>query len=114
MVELRKKVEKIEAHAKLRNGSVILDEILNCQRSPCDKFGPTYNKAKKSELGTWTPKRHESSPSFSKGESKAPAQNMEAIKRSEQGRHQEASPLLKVDLEERHLQNRTKTDMHVS
>ena len=108
-----RRLRSLKHKSSFKNCLVILDEILDCQRSLFDKFGLGYNNAEKYKVGTWTPKRHESSPSFSKGESKAPAQNRESMKRSEQGRHQEASPLLKVDSEERHLQDRTKIDMHV-
>jgi hypothetical protein len=39
VVDLRKKVEKSNTHIKLMNGSTILDEILDNQRSPNDKSG---------------------------------------------------------------------------
>ena len=44
VVELRKRVEKSGAHVKFNNSSLILDEILERQRSPCDKSGLGYNK----------------------------------------------------------------------
>jgi hypothetical protein len=77
------------------NNSTILDEILDSQISPNDKSGLGYNKeATHSEAST--SKKHDVGPSFSKGESKfasqAPAQSKETIKRTKQGRHQEAIP----------------------
>lgn len=44
VVDLRKKVEKNDAHDKFKNSSTISGEILDCQRSPFDKFGLGYNK----------------------------------------------------------------------
>ena len=44
VVDLRKKDEKNDAHAKFKNSSTILGEILDCQRSPFDKTGLGYNK----------------------------------------------------------------------
>ena len=44
VVELRKRVEKYGAHEKFNNNSFILDEILECQRPPCDKSRLVYNK----------------------------------------------------------------------
>jgi len=45
VVELRKKAEQSEAHVK--TSSSILDEILECQRSPFDKTGLGYSKTMK-------------------------------------------------------------------
>jgi len=45
VVELRKKAEQSEAHVK--TSSSILDEILECQRSPFDKKDLGYNKIMK-------------------------------------------------------------------
>jgi hypothetical protein len=77
------------------NNSTILDEILDCQRSPNDKSGLGYNKeATHSEAST--SKKHEVSPSYSKGGSKvaiqAPTQSKETFRRTEKRRHQEAIP----------------------
>ena len=47
VVELRKKAEQSEAHEKFKSNSSILDEILECQRSPFDKTGLGYGKTKK-------------------------------------------------------------------
>ena len=44
VVDLRKKDEKNDVHAKFKNSSTILGEILDCQRSPFDKTGLGYNK----------------------------------------------------------------------
>ena len=48
VVELRKKVEKFGAHVKFNNSSFILGEILERQRSPCDKSGLGYTRKMKS------------------------------------------------------------------
>ena len=92
VVDLRKKDKKYDAYVKFNNSSVILDEILDFQRSPFDKFGLGYNKeAEKPEVCTWTPKTYEARPSFSKGESKVvshvPTQDNKDFRRSE--KHQE-------------------------
>ena len=47
VVDLRKKDEKNDVHAKFKNSSTILGEILYCQRSPFDKTGLGYNKKTK-------------------------------------------------------------------
>jgi hypothetical protein len=52
------------------NNSTILDEILDCQRSPNDKYGLGYNK-EETHYEASTSKKHDASPSFSKGERKA-------------------------------------------
>ena len=44
VIDLRKKDEKNDVHAKFKNSSTILGEILDCQRSPFDKIGLGYNK----------------------------------------------------------------------
>ena len=44
VVDLRKKDEKNDVHAKFKNSSTILGEILDCQRSPFDKTRLVYNK----------------------------------------------------------------------
>ena len=80
VVDLIKKDEKNDAHAKFKNNSTILGEILDCQRSPFDKTGLGYNKeTKKFEADTWTLKKSEMNPSSSRVESKVapqvPAQN---------------------------------------
>ena len=80
---------------KFRNKSIILDDILDCQRSPFDKSGLGYNLGKeKLVANTWTPNRYDESPSFSKSESNVamhvPAQNKEDIIKS--GSHQGFSP----------------------
>ena len=47
VVDLRKKDEKNDAHAKFKNSSTILGEILDYQISPFDKTGLGYNKETK-------------------------------------------------------------------
>jgi hypothetical protein len=59
VVNLRKKVEKSNTQIKFLNSSMILDEILDSQRSPNDKSGLGYNKEEIS-----TPKKPDASPSF--------------------------------------------------
>ena len=44
VVDLRKKVEKNDAHDKFKNNSTILGKILDCQTSPFDKTGLGYSK----------------------------------------------------------------------
>ena len=43
-VDLKKKDKKSDAYVKFNNSSVILDEILDCQKSPFDKYGLSYKK----------------------------------------------------------------------
>jgi hypothetical protein len=80
VIDLRKKKEKF------MNNSTILDEILDIQRSPNDKYGIGYNKEAKQFEGN-TSKNHDVRPSFSKGESiithQEPAQHKETISISE-------------------------------
>ena len=72
VVGLRKTSEKSNACVKFRNNSIILDEILDCQKSHFDKSGLGYNSGKeKSVADTWTPSKYEVGPSFSKDESQA-------------------------------------------
>ena len=47
VVDLRKKDEKNVVHAKFKNSSTILGEILDCQGSPFDKTGLGYIKETK-------------------------------------------------------------------
>jgi hypothetical protein len=93
VVDLRKKVEKSNTHIKFMNNSTILNEILDSQRSPNDKSGLGYNK-EATHLEANTSKKHEVSPSFSKGGSNVASQpstqSKETFKRTKQGRHQEA------------------------
>ena len=86
VVGLRKKDKESNAYVKINNSSVILDEILDCQAYPFDKYVLGYNKERgKYVVGTWSPKTHEAIPSTSKNESKAPrqepAQHKEDLKR---------------------------------
>jgi uncharacterized protein YydD (DUF2326 family) len=59
VVDLRKKVEKSR---KFLNSSRILDEILESQRSPCDKLGLGY-KGEDTHAEESTSKKHEIIPS---------------------------------------------------
>ena len=75
-----------------------MDEILECQRSPCDKSGLGHNKEdEKYKVGTWTSRKHEPSSSFSKDGSEAArhehVQSKETIRRTEQAGHQGVGPI---------------------
>ena len=71
VVSLRKKIEKSNNHVKFNSSSVILDKILDFQRSPFDKSALGYkNEEDKYEGGTWSPKTLEEGPSSSKGKDK--------------------------------------------
>jgi hypothetical protein len=88
IVDLRKKVENSN---KFLNSSRILDEILECQRSSCDKSGLGY-KGEDKHVEASTSKKHGVIPS-KKGDNvtKQPStQDKENFKRTKQGRHQEA------------------------
>jgi hypothetical protein len=93
VVDLRKKVEKSNTHIKFMNNSTILNEIFDSQRSPNDKSGLGYNK-EATHLESSNSKKHEVSPSFSKGgikdASQLPTQIKENFKRTKQGRHQDS------------------------
>jgi hypothetical protein len=64
-VNLRKKGENSDTQIKFLNISMTLDEILDSQRSPNDKYGLGYNKENIS-----TPKKYDAGPSFVKGENR--------------------------------------------
>ena len=61
MVDLKRKVEgNNNAHDRLKNSSIILDEILDSQKSPFDKTGLGYKReAKQSRVRTWILKNPE-------------------------------------------------------
>jgi hypothetical protein len=61
-VHLRMKVENLNTHVKFMNNSTILDDILDSQRSPNDKYGLGYNKQEA------TPMKLDEGPSFVKSE----------------------------------------------
>jgi hypothetical protein len=98
VVNLRKKVEKSNTQIKFLNSSMILDEILDSQRSPNDKSGLGYNKEEIS-----TPKKPfvkgDASPSFVKRESRYDSgsscskneRNTTIFRRSDQEGHPEAT-----------------------
>jgi hypothetical protein len=87
IIDLRKKVEKSN---KLLNSSRILDEILESQRSSCDKSGLGY-KGEDTHAKESTSKKHEVSPSKKEDNvAKQPStQGKENLKRTKQGRNQE-------------------------
>jgi hypothetical protein len=84
--DLRKKVEKSN---KFLNSSLILDEILESQRSPYDKLGLGYKK-ETTHAKASTSKKHEVSPSKKEDNvAKQPStQGKENFKRTNKGRLQ--------------------------
>ena len=74
VVNLRRKDDKNEAFVKFKDSSVVLDKILDFQRSPLDKTGLGYKKYKeKYEDDTWSLKTPKIDPSTSKAALHAPA-----------------------------------------
>ena len=75
------------------NNSTILDDIPDSQRYPNDKSGLGYNK-EAIHIEATTSKKHEVSPSFSKGgsnfASQTSTQSKKTFKRTKKGRHQES------------------------
>ena len=66
VVGLRKKGEKNEKNFKFKDSSIVVDKILDCQRSPLNKTGLGYKKDKeKFQDDTWSPKTPEATPSTS-------------------------------------------------
>jgi hypothetical protein len=88
IVDLRKKIEKSN---KFLNSSLILDEILESQRSPYNKSGLGYKK-KTAHVEASTSKKNEVIPSKKEDNAakKPSTQGKEIFKRTKQGRHQEA------------------------
>jgi hypothetical protein len=88
IVDLRKKVEKSN---KFLNSSLILNEILEIQRSPYDKSGLRYKK-ETTHAEASTSKKHEVIPSKKEDNvAKQPStQGKENFKRIKQGRDQES------------------------
>jgi hypothetical protein len=80
VVNLRNKVEKSN---KFLNSSRILDEILESQRSPCDKSGLGY-KGEDTHAEESTSKKHEVCPSKDQDnvENQPPTQGKENFKRT--------------------------------
>ena len=71
---IMKKGEKNEKNFKFKDSSIVVDKILDCQRSPLNKTGLGYKKNKeKSEDDTWSLKTLEAGPSMSKAAPHAPA-----------------------------------------
>ena len=68
VVGLRKKIEKSKDHVKFNESSVILDEILKCQRLSSDKSGLGFKKEEdKLKQVLWSPKTPEDGPSMGQG-----------------------------------------------
>jgi hypothetical protein len=88
IVDLRKKVENSN---KFLNSSLILDEILEIQRSPYDKSGLGY-KGEYTHAEESTSKKHEVNPSKQEDNvaKKPSSKGKEIFKRTKQGRNQEA------------------------
>jgi len=88
IVDLRKKVEKSN---KFLNSSIILDEILESERAPCDESGLGY-KGEDTHVEASSSKKHEVSPSNKEDNvaKKPSTQGKENFKSTKQGRHQEA------------------------
>ena len=60
IVGLRKKIEKSKDHVKFNESSVVLDEILKCQRLSSDKFGLGFKKEEdKLKEDLWSPRTPE-------------------------------------------------------
>ena len=60
VVGLRKKIEKSKDHVKFNESSVILDEILKCQRLSSDKSGLGFKKEEdKLKEVLWSPRTPE-------------------------------------------------------
>ena len=93
-MNLRKNIEKSNTQVKFLNNSMILDDILDIQRSPNDKTSLGYNKEVVSN-----PKKPDESLSSIKRESKYDSgsscskneRNITTFRRSYQGRHPEAT-----------------------
>ena len=80
VVGLREKGKKHEALVKLQDSSIVLDKILDCQRSPLDKTGLGYKKNKeKLEDESWSLKTPVAGTSTSKAAPQAPAQDNKEI-----------------------------------
>jgi hypothetical protein len=81
----------VEKSNKFLNSSLILDEILESQRSPYDKLGLGYKK-EATHVEESTSKKHEVIPSKKEyNVAKQPStQGNENLKITKQGRHQEA------------------------
>jgi hypothetical protein len=84
-------IKKVENSNKFLNSSRILDEILEIQRSPCDKSRLGY-KEEATHVEESTSKKHEVSPSKKEDNvaKQRSTQGKENFKRTKQGRHQEA------------------------
>ena len=68
VVNLRKKVEKLDTQIKFLNNTMTLDEILDSRRSPYHKTTLGHNKEEISNL-----KKRNASPSFVKSEDRSNA-----------------------------------------
>ena len=73
IVNLRKKIEKSKHHEKFNSSSVMLDKLLDCQRSPFDKSGLGFRKVENNlEEDKWSPKTPNAGPSMTKDASYVP------------------------------------------
>ena len=101
---LRKKGEKNEYFFKFKESSVVLDKILDCQRSLLNKTGLGYKKDKeKYEDDTWSPKNPEASLSTSKVAPHAPAHENKEFGSSKL--QQGISPIPQIKLRKETTQN---------
>ena len=74
IVNLRKKIEKSKHHEKFNNSSIMLDKLLDCQRSPFDKSGLGFRKVEENiEEDKWFPKTPNVGPLMTKDASYVPA-----------------------------------------
>jgi hypothetical protein len=103
VVNLRNKVEKSNTQVKFLNNSMILDEILDSQRSPDDKIGLGYNKEVISN-----PKEPDAIPSFVKNEDRSDV-SLSFIKR--ECKYDAGSSCSKNERKLEHLEDQIKEDI---
>ena len=97
VVGLINKGENNDSFVKFKDSSVVLDKILDCQRSPCDKTGLGYKKEEEIfEDEVWSTKTPEAVPSTSKVVPHAPAHDKKEFrsKKLKQG----VRPILKRNI----------------
>ena len=74
IVNIRKKIEKSKHHEKFNNSFVMLDKLLDCQRSPFYKYSLGFRKVDDNlEEYKWSPNTPNSGPSMTKDASYIPA-----------------------------------------
>ena len=94
VVGLRKKIEKSNCYEKFNIISVMLDKLLDFQRSPFDKSGLGFRKVEDNlEEDKWSPKTPKVSPSMTKDASHVPTHDNKDVECSRT--HQGARPFLK-------------------